>query len=109
MNTDPPQAEAARASIIVVTGVSGAGKSTVLRSLEDLGYFCIDNLPTLLAPDAVSLCAQGGIERVALGVDVRRLRQMADGAVPPVCILEFDGDLTDHLVRQGLAQPFPQW
>ncbi len=71
MTTDPPHAEAARASIIVVTGVSGAGKSTVLRSLEDLGYFCIDNLPTLLAPDAVSLCAQGGIERVALGVDVR--------------------------------------
>ena len=44
-----------------------------------------------------------------LMADVRRMRQITDGAVPPVCILEFDGDLTDHLVRQGLAQPFPQW
>ena len=38
--------------ILVVTGVSGAGKSTVLRALEDNGYYCIDNLPTVIAPEA---------------------------------------------------------
>jgi uridine phosphorylase len=41
--------------------------------------------------------------------DVRRLRRIPDGSVPALCILEFDGDLTDALVRQGLAAPFPLW
>jgi UPF0042 nucleotide-binding protein len=59
------------ASVVVVTGLSGAGKSTALHALEDLGFFCIDNLPTVMAPDAVAVCARGGIARVALGMDVR--------------------------------------
>jgi UPF0042 nucleotide-binding protein len=54
-----------------VTGLSGAGRTTALHALEDLGFFCIDNLPTALAPDAVALCENGGITRVALGMDVR--------------------------------------
>jgi len=58
-------------SVVIVTGLSGAGKSTALHALEDLGFFCIDNLPTLLAPEAVALCARGGITRIALGMDVR--------------------------------------
>jgi len=41
--------------------------------------------------------------------DVRRSRQIPTGAVPPVCILEFDGDITDWLVRDGRAKPFAQW
>jgi uridine phosphorylase len=41
--------------------------------------------------------------------DVRRSRQVPNGNVPPVCILEFDGDLTDWLVREGLAKPFWPW
>jgi UPF0042 nucleotide-binding protein len=57
--------------VVVVTGLSGAGRSTALRTLEDLGYFCIDNLPTVLAPEAVALCGRGGMVRVALGIDVR--------------------------------------
>jgi RNase adapter protein RapZ len=59
------------ASVVVVTGLSGAGKSTALHALEDLGFFCIDNLPTVMAPEAVAVCARGGIARVALGMDVR--------------------------------------
>jgi len=59
------------ASVVVVTGLSGAGKSTALHALEDLGFFCIDNLPTVMAPEAVAACARGGIVRVALGMDVR--------------------------------------
>jgi uridine phosphorylase len=41
--------------------------------------------------------------------DVRRSRRIPNGNVPPVCILEFDGDLTDWLVREGMARPFRPW
>ena len=41
--------------------------------------------------------------------DVRRSRQIPAGIVPPVCILEFDGDITDWLVRDGIARPFGPW
>jgi uridine phosphorylase len=41
--------------------------------------------------------------------DVRRIRKVPDGVVPPLCILEFDGDLTDWVVREGMAKPFPSW
>ena len=72
MSDVPSQmANSERTSVVVVTGLSGAGKSTALRTLEDLGYFCIDNLPTVLAPQAVALCEHGGVRRVALGMDVR--------------------------------------
>ncbi len=60
-----------RPNVVVVSGLSGAGKSTALRALEDLGFFCTDNLPTVLAPQAVALCEHGGMLRVALGIDVR--------------------------------------
>jgi UPF0042 nucleotide-binding protein len=60
-----------RPTVVVVTGLSGAGKSQALHTLEDLGFFCVDNLPTVLAPEAVLLCERGGMMRVALGIDVR--------------------------------------
>ena len=41
--------------------------------------------------------------------DVRRARAIPEGTVPPLCVLEFDGDLTDWLVREGIAKPFPAW
>jgi UPF0042 nucleotide-binding protein len=58
---------------IVLTGLSGSGKSQAIRALEDLGYFCVDNLPTTLIPTLakLSLRAGGDIEKVALVVDVR--------------------------------------
>jgi UPF0042 nucleotide-binding protein len=57
----------------VITGLSGSGKSQAIRALEDLGYFCVDNLPTTLIPTLakLSLRAGGDIERVAIVVDVR--------------------------------------
>ncbi|MEM8607600.1 MAG: RNase adapter RapZ [Myxococcota bacterium] len=58
--------------IILVTGLSGAGRSTALRVLEDAGFFCVDNLPPLLAPELLTLAGRdGALERVGLGVDVR--------------------------------------
>ncbi|MEO7095301.1 MAG: RNase adapter RapZ, partial [Polyangiales bacterium] len=60
-----------RTQVVVVTGMSGAGKSTALHALEDLGFYCCDNMPTGFGPEVVDLCERGGIRRVALGVDVR--------------------------------------
>ena len=58
--------------IIIVTGVSGAGKSTALRALEDAGYFCVDNLPVPLMNRFVELLAEAGeSEQAAVGVDAR--------------------------------------
>jgi UPF0042 nucleotide-binding protein len=58
---------------LIVTGLSGAGKTQVIRCLEDLGFFCVDNLPPKLIPKFAELCAQttGRIERIALVVDIR--------------------------------------
>jgi RNase adapter protein RapZ len=59
--------------VIIVTGLSGSGKSVAIRALEDNGYFCIDNLPALLIPKFIDLCEgyNEGITRIALGVDLR--------------------------------------
>ncbi len=58
---------------IVLTGLSGSGKSQAIRALEDLGYFCVDNLPTTLIPTLakLSLRSTGTIDKVAIVVDVR--------------------------------------
>ena len=60
-------------SVVIVTGMAGAGKSTAIHVLEDLGFYCIDNLPVVLLPRVLELCetATEGINRVALGVDLR--------------------------------------
>jgi UPF0042 nucleotide-binding protein len=58
--------------IVVVTGLSGAGRSTALRVLEDAGFFCVDNLPPGLAPALIDLVgSEGKLERLGLGIDVR--------------------------------------
>jgi UPF0042 nucleotide-binding protein len=57
---------------IVLTGLSGSGKSQAIRALEDLGYFCVDNLPTTLIPTLARLALRAeDLERVAIVVDVR--------------------------------------
>ena len=58
---------------IIVTGLSGAGKSEATKSLEDMGYFCVDNLPVPLIPKFAELLAVPGTEmnKAALGVDIR--------------------------------------
>ena len=59
--------------IIVITGLSGSGKSFAIRALEDNGFFCVDNFPALLIPKFIDLCQgyQEEIRRIALGVDLR--------------------------------------
>ncbi len=65
---------------VIVTGMSGAGKSTVLKFLEDLGYFCVDNLPPSLIPKFAEVCVMAGSEmdRVCLGIDIRGGRLFED-------------------------------
>lgn len=60
-------------NLIILTGMSGAGKSVALDSLEDMGYFCIDNLPLVLLPKIVELMESTNEEMhdVALGIDLR--------------------------------------
>ncbi len=61
------------ARFVILTGLSGAGKSQAIRALEDLGYFCVDNLPTMLIPTLAELASRAGsdLEKVAIVVDVR--------------------------------------
>jgi UPF0042 nucleotide-binding protein len=58
---------------VILTGLSGSGKTQAIRALEDLGYFCIDNLPTLLIPTVAELTRrdEAGLEKIAIVVDVR--------------------------------------
>ncbi len=84
--------------IVLVSGLSGAGKSIALDVLEDAGYYCVDNLPATLLMDVVAFLAEAGHERVALSVDARSAalaalpksvaRLKADGADCRVLFLE---------------------
>ena len=65
--------------LVIVTGVSGAGKSTALRALEDLDYYCADNLPLPLVPKFVELLsARDEVGRAALGIDARSADFLGD-------------------------------
>lgn len=60
-----------QAHFLIITGMSGAGKTQVIRTLEDLNFFCIDNLPAALIPKFAELCRQTSEQNVALVVDIR--------------------------------------
>lgn len=79
---------------VVLTGLSGSGKSQAIRALEDLGYFCVDNLPVTLLPMLAELTLRAGTEisRAAVVVDVREGRLLK----------EFPGVYRQLLRRRGL-------
>lgn len=66
--------------IVVVTGLSGSGKSTAIKAFEDINYFCIDNLPVPLLPNFLSLCERDmpDILKIALGIDIREGKFLKD-------------------------------
>ncbi len=74
-NSDPalPLLQSEAMHVVIVTGLSGSGKSTAIHVLEDLGFYCIDNLPVALIPRFLELCANSeeSITRVAFGIDQR--------------------------------------
>jgi len=63
--------ESARLRLVMISGVSGSGKSIALRALEDAGYNCIDNLPLALLDQTVHLLSDSGVTQVALSIDAR--------------------------------------
>ena len=62
--------------VVILTGLSGSGKSQAIHALEDLGYFCVDNLPSILIPTLADLTAlTGGVRaKTAVVVDIREGR-----------------------------------
>ena len=60
--------------VVIITGLSGSGKSTALRALEDIGFFCVDNLPVVLLPKFLSITLESSpqIKQVALVMDLRQ-------------------------------------
>ncbi|SPF44021.1 conserved hypothetical protein [Syntrophobacter sp. SbD1] len=66
--------------VIVVTGLSGSGKSTAIKAFEDIDYFCIDNLPVPLLGSLLQLCEQDmpDMKRIALGIDIRERKFLKD-------------------------------
>ncbi|MGE5414687.1 MAG: RNase adapter RapZ, partial [Syntrophomonadaceae bacterium] len=66
--------------VVILTGVSGSGKSTALRALEDVGFYCVDNLPILFLEKLLELSGHtaGEVSRIALVVDAREGRFLAD-------------------------------
>lgn len=105
--------------LVVVTGLSGAGRSTAAKSLEDLGFFAVDNLPPSLLPTMVDLGlkSQGAVDRIAVVVDVRSRAFSSDvrtalgevrqrGITPRVLFLEASDEV---LIRRfdGVRRPHP--
>src|SRR5471030_2185942 len=67
--------------LVIVTGLSGAGKSQAMKSFEDLGFACLDNLPPVLSADYVALADRAQIDRAAVSLDVRTLGPFGDALV----------------------------
>ncbi len=78
--------------LVIVTGLSGAGRSTALKRLEDLGYFCVDNLPPKLIPEFALICLQkDSINKAACVVDMR-MGDMFDDIYPTInCLKDMEG------------------
>ncbi len=68
-----PDVQRGTRRFVILTGLSGAGKTHAIRALEDLGYFCVDNLPSALIPTMAELASRAdtGLEKVAIVADVR--------------------------------------
>jgi UPF0042 nucleotide-binding protein len=81
--------------IIIVTGMSGAGKSTALRALDDLGFYAVDNLPPKLAPEFANMCADAPeVSRAAIGLHPRT-HVLADPLEPVLEALATGGHRTE--------------
>jgi UPF0042 nucleotide-binding protein len=87
----PSYRPSSASSVTVVTGLSGAGKSTAVHALEDLGFFCVDNLPTPVLASTLTALSAAGLTRVGIGIDVR-VRGFLDNAAAAINELSQPGD-----------------
>ena len=108
MSTDTPPDRPQRDEVILITGISGSGKSVALHALEDAGYFCVDNLPPELLRDFIHLEHERFTHSVAVAVDVRTATSLPS-LVPLIAQLRQEGirvhplfldATTDALVRR---------
>ena len=77
---------------VIVTGMSGAGRNSVMKMLEDMGYFCVDNLPVPLIPRmSKMMLEENSLEKVAVGIDIRNQQGL----------LELD-DILDEMLAAGV-------
>jgi RNase adapter protein RapZ len=76
---------------VIITGISGAGKSQVSKCLEDMGFFCVDNLPPLLIPKFAEICCQNRdrMEKIALIIDIRGGELLKDFFPGLAALVEF--------------------
>lgn len=88
--------------LVIITGMSGAGKTQVCRHMEDLGYFCVDNLPPVFIPKFAELCAHsaGRVNRVAIVVDTRS-REFFDTFIQVLDKMDQDGYAYEMLFMEA--------
>lgn len=98
--------------VVVITGISGSGKSVGLRLLEDAGYTCVDNLPVPFLKDFIQRSADTGLERIAIAIDVRAPGDLAQlpqllidvRANPDVALRVIFLDANDYTLRQRYSE-----
>ncbi|MCF8563856.1 RNase adapter RapZ [Alicyclobacillus tolerans] len=88
-----------RIEILVITGMSGAGKTLAMQSLEDIGFLCVDNLPPALIPKFVEIVKQssGSLRRVALACDLRG-GELFQPLVDTISVLRLNQEIDLHVV-----------
>jgi UPF0042 nucleotide-binding protein len=93
-------------NIVIITGLSGAGKTIAMHAFEDMGYYCVDNLPPQLLPKFIELCEQSAkVDKVAAVVDIRgghffdELEQFLTGLSHPARVLFLEAN-SSALVRR---------
>jgi len=89
--------------IILISGLSGSGKTTAVKALEDIGFYCVDNLPILLLPKFLELCGQSGgkISRVAVVEDIREADSRPASGQEEADFFEVSRRIIEGLRKEG--------